>query len=100
MRLEKVSAGPLAELIPQPDRVPDRGRDIVAVPDIQRQARAGEAGAELLPAQERGQPARAGHQRDRLARNRLLERYFDRRLTFRLPHSQRSASSFPGSPTT
>src|ERR1017187_3098093 len=71
--LEEVSADPLAELVPQLDRVPARGREVVAVPDIEGQARAGEADTELLPPQERGQPARAGHQGDRLADDGPLE---------------------------
>src|ERR1039457_1954197 len=71
--LVEVSADPLAELVPQLDRVPDRGRDVVAVPDIQGQARAGEAETELIPPQERGQSARAGHQGDRLADDGPLE---------------------------
>src|ERR1035437_4815464 len=67
------AAGPLAELVPQLDRVADRGRDIVAVPDIQGQARAGQAGAELLAAQEAGQPAWARDQGDSLADDGAFE---------------------------
>src|ERR1035441_5196031 len=67
------AAGPLAELVPQLDRVADRGRDIIAVPDIQGKARAGQAGAELLAAQEAGQPAWARDQGDSLADDGALE---------------------------
>jgi hypothetical protein len=67
------AAGPLAELVPQLDRVADRGRDVVAVPDIQGQARAGQAGAELLAAQEAGQPAGARDQGDGLADDEPFE---------------------------
>src|SRR5205807_6355182 len=50
--------GPPALTIPQDHRVADRGRDRLGVPDIQRQAGAAEADAELPAAQEAGQPAR------------------------------------------
>src|SRR5580700_8805238 len=50
------AAGPLAVLVPQDDRVADRGRDGLGVADVQRQARAGQPGAELAGAQEGGQP--------------------------------------------
>jgi hypothetical protein len=70
--LKEVSAGPLAELVPGLDRVADRGRDIIAVPDIQGQAWPGQPRAELLPPQEAGQAARTGDQRDGLADDRLL----------------------------
>jgi hypothetical protein len=56
--LEEVSAGPFA--VPpgtEPDRLADPRRDGPGVPDVQRQARPGQAGAELLTAQEAGQPA-------------------------------------------
>src|ERR1019366_7349946 len=71
--LEEVSAGPLAVLVPQLDRVADRGRDVVAVPHVQGQARGGQAGAELLPAQEAGQPAGTGDQGDSLADDGAFE---------------------------
>src|SRR5450755_4257221 len=67
------AAGPLAELVPKLDRVADRGRDVVAVPDIQGQTRAGQAGAELLAAQEAGQPAGTGDQGDSLADDGAFE---------------------------
>jgi hypothetical protein len=41
------AAGPLAVPVPQQDRVADPGRDRLGVPDVQRQAGAAEAGAEL-----------------------------------------------------
>ena len=65
--------GPLAVLVPQGDRVADPGRDRLGVPDVQRQAGAVQAGAELAAAQEAGQPARAGQQVDGLADDGLLE---------------------------
>jgi hypothetical protein len=55
--LEEVSAGPAAVLVPQDHRAADRGRDLGAVPDVQRQAGSGQPGAELPGAQEAGQPA-------------------------------------------
>src|SRR5579862_7135512 len=68
------AAGPPAVLVAQGDGVPDRGRDGVAEADVQREAGPGQPGAELLPAQEAGEPARAGQQRDGLADDRPLER--------------------------
>src|SRR5579859_1131303 len=68
-------AGPLAVLVPQGDGVPDGGRDGVAVADVERQAGPVQpAGAELLAAQEAGQPARAGQQVHGLADDGPFER--------------------------
>jgi hypothetical protein len=72
--LEEVSAGPPAVLVPQDHRPADRGGDLGAVPDVQRQAGPGQPGAELPGAQERGQPAGAGDQVDGLA-DRSLNAY-------------------------
>jgi hypothetical protein len=44
------AAGPLAMQVPSLDRVADRGRDIVAEPDVQGLARAAEPGAEFTAA--------------------------------------------------
>ena len=49
-----------------------RGRDVLAVADVQRQAGAAEPGAELLAAEERGQPAGAGQKVNGFADDRLL----------------------------
>jgi hypothetical protein len=54
------AAGPPAVPVPQGDGVPDRGRDGVAVPDVEGEAGPGEAGAELLAAQEGRESAGAG----------------------------------------
>ena len=51
----------------------DPGRDGLGVPDVQRQAGAAEAGAELAAAQERREAAGAGQQVDRLADDGPLE---------------------------
>ena len=67
------AAGEPAVLVPQDDRPADRGRDVAADPDVQGEAGAGEAGAELPAAQEPGQPARPGQQVDGLADDGLLE---------------------------
>src|SRR5579859_1800987 len=48
------AAGPAAVLVAQDDRAADRGGDAGGVPDVQRQGRPGEAGAELAGAQEGG----------------------------------------------
>ena len=88
--------GPLAVPVPQGDRVADPGRDRLGVPDVQRQARAAQADAELAAAQEAGQPARAGQQVHGLADDRLLDggpgRGGVRRVRPGLP-SRRSRSS-------
>jgi hypothetical protein len=60
-------------LVPQDHRAADRGGDLGAVPDIQRQAGSGQAGAELAGAQEGGQTAGAGDQVDGLADDRVAE---------------------------
>ena len=65
--------GPLAVPVAQDDRVADPGRDGLGVADVQRQAGAAEAAAELPAAQEAGQAARAGQQVDGRADDRLLE---------------------------
>src|SRR6185437_15286501 len=67
-------ARPLAVLIAQQHRVADPRRDRLGVPDVQRQAGAAEAGAELPAAQEARQPARSRQQVDGLADDGLLER--------------------------
>jgi len=67
------AAGPAAVLVAQDDGVPDRGRDVPGDPDVQRQARPGQPGAELPAAQERGQPARTRDQIHRLTSDHLLE---------------------------
>jgi hypothetical protein len=54
------AAGPLAVPVPQQHRVADPRRDGLGVADVQRQAGAREAGAELAAAQEAGQAAGAG----------------------------------------
>src|ERR1700750_2635441 len=54
-------SGPLAVLIAQGDRVADPRGAVLAVPDVQRQAGAAEADAELPAAQEAG-PALGGGQ--------------------------------------
>lgn len=59
-------------LVPHDHRVTDRGRDVPADPDIQRQAPPAEASAGLLAPQEQGQPARAGQQGDGFPDDRLL----------------------------
>src|SRR6476620_11845637 len=40
-------AGPPAALVPQQHRVADSGRDVLAIPDVQRQAGTGETGPQL-----------------------------------------------------
>ena len=67
------AAGPPAVLVAQDDRAADRGRDLGAVPDVQGQRRPGQPGAEQPGPQERGQPARAGHQVHGLADDRVPE---------------------------
>ena len=67
------AAGPLAVPVPQQHRVADARRDGLGVPDVQRQARPGQADAELPAPQERREPARAGQQVDGLADHRLLD---------------------------
>ena len=52
--------GPLAVPVAQGDRVADPGRNRLGVPDVQGQAGAVEAGAELAAAQEARQAIRAG----------------------------------------
>ena len=59
--------------VPQQHRVADPGRDRLGVADVQRQARPAEAGPELPPPQEPGQPARAGQQVHGLADHGLLD---------------------------
>src|ERR1019366_3626676 len=54
------AAGPLAVVVPGPDRIADRGRDVLAIADVQRQARPGQPRPELFPAQERGEADGAG----------------------------------------
>jgi hypothetical protein len=61
------AAGPPAVLVSQLDRVADRGRDVVAETDIQRQARPGWPGAELTAAQIRCQAGRTGQEGHSLA---------------------------------
>jgi hypothetical protein len=68
------AAGPPAVRIAQGDGVADGGGDGVAVADVQGQARPGQAGAELLAAQERREPAGAGQQLDGLADDGPLQR--------------------------
>src|SRR5271165_3851826 len=68
-----VPPGPLAVLVAQDDRVADARGDRLGVPDVQRQAGAGQPGAELPAPQERRQPARTRDQVHRLADDRLLE---------------------------
>ena len=46
------AAGEPAVLVPFEDGLPDAGRDVFADPHVQRQARPGQPGAELLAAQE------------------------------------------------
>src|ERR1035441_4302317 len=60
------AGGDAAVLAPGDHRGPDRGRDVPADPHVQRQARPAQPPAQLLPPQERRQPARTRHQRDRL----------------------------------
>jgi sugar phosphate isomerase/epimerase len=67
------AAGPPAMLVPQDHRAADRGGDLGAVPDVQRQAGPGQAGAELPGAQEAGQPAGTGDQVDGLADDGVAE---------------------------
>src|SRR5512146_2039488 len=69
------AAGPLAVLVPQPDRVPDARGDGVGVADVQRQARSAQHRLELLAAQERGESAWAGQQLDGLADDGLLQQF-------------------------
>ena len=54
-----VAAGPAAVLVPQDHRAADRGGDLGAVPDVQRQAGPGQPGAQLPGTQEGRQPAGA-----------------------------------------
>src|ERR1035441_105138 len=56
------AAGEPAVLVPLDHHAADRGRDVPADPDVQRQARPGQPGTELLAAQEAGQPARTRYQ--------------------------------------
>src|SRR5580692_5821538 len=49
------AVGPAAVLVPQDDRAADRGGDLRAAPDIQREAGPGQPGAEQAGAQEGGQ---------------------------------------------
>ena len=50
------AAGPLAVPVPQQHRVADPGRDRLGVADVQRQARPGQAHAELAPPQKLASP--------------------------------------------
>jgi hypothetical protein len=65
--------GPLTVVVPEDDRVADRGRDGLGVADIKRQARPAQPGAELTAAQEGGETARARQEVHRLADNRSLK---------------------------
>jgi hypothetical protein len=67
MCLEEAAAGPPALLVTQDRRPADRGGDLGAVPDIQRQAGPGQPGAELPGPQEAGQATGTGDQVDGLA---------------------------------
>jgi len=67
------AAGEPAVLVPQDDGAADRGRDVAADADVQRQARPAQPGAELPAAQERRQPARTRYEGDGLADDGLLE---------------------------
>src|SRR6266571_3284071 len=67
------AAGEPAALVPQDDGAADRGRDVAADADVQRQARPAQPGAELPAAQERRQPARTRYEGDGLADDGLLE---------------------------
>ena len=67
------AAGPPAMLVPQDDRAADRGRDVLADPDVQRQARPAEPGTQLPAPQEARQAARTRDQVDRFADDGLLE---------------------------
>jgi hypothetical protein len=71
--LEEVSADPPAVLVPQDHRAADRGGDLRAAADVQRQAGPGQAGAELAGPQEAGQAAGARTQVDGLADDRVAE---------------------------
>jgi hypothetical protein len=68
------AAGPAAMLVPQDHRAADRGGDLRGVPDVQRQGRPGQPGAQQPGPQERRQPAGAGDQVDRFFDDHLLER--------------------------
>jgi hypothetical protein len=68
--------GEPAVLVPGDHRIADRGRDVPADPDIQRQARPAQPPAELLAPQERGQPAGAGQQSDSFPGDGLLKPKF------------------------
>src|SRR6266568_3804823 len=67
------AAGEPAALVPQDDGAADRGRDVAADADVQRQARPAQPGAELPAAEERGEPARTRHEGDGLADDGLLQ---------------------------
>src|SRR6266702_4787037 len=67
------AAGEPAVLVPQDDGAADRGRDVPGYPDIQRQAGAAEAGAELPAAQERREAARTRYEGDGFADDGLLQ---------------------------
>jgi hypothetical protein len=67
------AAGPAAVLVPQDHRPADRGGDLRGVPDVQRQAGAGQPGAQQPGPQERRQPAGAGNQIDRFADDGVAE---------------------------
>src|SRR5271166_2457527 len=67
------AAGPPAVLVAQGDGVADPGGDGLGVADVQRQARPGQAGAELPAPQERRQPARTRQQVHRLADDGALQ---------------------------
>src|SRR5262249_18621718 len=56
------AGGELAVLVPLDDRPADRGGDAGGDADVEREAAAGQPGAELLTAQEGRQPAGAGQQ--------------------------------------
>src|SRR5689334_5663654 len=67
------AAGPLAVPAAEPGGMADPGRDGPGVPDVQGQAGAAEATAELAAAQEAGQAAGAGQQFGGLADDGLLQ---------------------------
>ena len=67
------AAGELARLIPQRDQAPQVDRDLVALPDIEREGGPGQGLAEQVPAEEGGGAAGAGDDLEDLAQDLLLQ---------------------------
>ena len=84
--LQYLSARVPAALVAQRDQSAQVRRDLVGLPDIQRQRRPGQAVAEQGATQERGHPVRPGHHRDDRGQDLVLQ-HRDLRLMTRDPRN-------------